>query len=390
MDIFLSAIIYLFTILWAYFFSILAQKKFSTGYQRLDNKRLKKTGVFYLIIAISVPCILAGIRGDSVGTDVLGYATKIMDEANKVNTFQELNVIDRTYTEYGYRLLAFLISRLFSNLGWLLFFTELITIGSVAVALYLFRDDLPISVGMLFFMTCQYHYSFNAMRQMMAAALLLISFYFLINSKFVKYLIISIIAGSIHTFSLVVSVILFILWTLRKWYNTKQKKYFVIFAVIFAVFAWESIMKIALQYLFTGSLYRYARYFTSDYDKVSAIDVLTSPTIWINVLIFIICSLSIQREKDSFKDNYDSALYVILLLSVFCKFMQIYLAPMNRMGVYLAAFNCIFIPRSLSVKYNRISKKDRKFLLVVLMLGYWLIDCMLSGYTSTNILTFRL
>ena len=368
----------------------MAQKKFSTGYQRLDNKRLKKTGVFYLIIAISVPCILAGIRGDSVGTDVLGYATTIMDEANKVNTFQELNIIDRTYTEYGYRLLAFLISRLFSNLGWLLFFTELITIGSVAAALYLFRNDLPISMGMLFFMTCQYHYSFNAMRQMMAAALLLISFYFLINSKFVKYLIISIIAGSIHTFSLVVSVILFILWTLRKWYNTRQKKYFVIFAVIFAVFAWENIVKIASQYLFTGSLYRYARYFTTDYDRVSAIDVLTSPTIWINVLIFIICSLSIQREKDSFKDNYDSVLYVILLLSVFCKFMQIYLAPMDRMGTYLASFNCIFIPRSLSVKYNRISKKDRKFLLVVLMLGYWLIDCMLSGYTSTNILTFRL
>ena len=128
MDIFLSAIIYLFTILWAYFFSHIAEKKFSIGYQKLDNKRIKKTGILFLIIAISVPCILAGIRGDSVGTDVLGYATGIMDEANKVSTFQELNRIDRTYTEYGYRFLGFIVSRFFSDLGWLLFFTEVITL----------------------------------------------------------------------------------------------------------------------------------------------------------------------------------------------------------------------------------------------------------------------
>lgn len=390
MNIFLSAIIYIFTILWAFYFTYLAEKKFSIGYRRVDNKRIKKSGIFFLIVAISVPCILAGIRGDGVGTDVLGYATKIMNEANKVSTFQELNRIDRTYTEYGYRFLAFIVSRAFSDLGWLLFFTELITIGSVAIALYLFRNDLPISMGMLFFMTCQYHYSFNAMRQMMSAAILIVAFYFLINQNLIKYFVITLIAGSIHTFSFVISVILFILWIARKWYNTKWKKLFVLFASTFAVFVWENIMNIASKYLFIGSLYRYARYFTTDYAKVTAIDVLTSPTVWISVFIFFLCALPIQNKEDNLKDNYDSVLYVILLLSVFCKFMQIYLTPMSRMGVYFATFNCIFIPCSLRVKYNIISKKDRKILLSVLMLGYWLIDCMLSGYTSTNILTFRL
>lgn len=390
MDIFLSAIIYLFTILWAYCFSYLAEKKFLVASQTLMHKKFNNLGAFYLIIAITIPCILAGIRGDNVGTDVMVYASRIMEEANSVDTFQKLNRIDRTYTEFGYRLLAFLVSRFFSNLGWLLFFTELITIGSVAIALYLFRNDLPISMGMLFFMTCQYHYSFNAMRQMMAAAILMIAFYFLISHKLIKYFIIALIAGSIHTFSLVISVVLLALWILRKWYNTKWKKLFVIIASIFVVFVWENIMNIASQYLFTGYLYRYARYFTTDYDKVAAIDVLTSPTVWISAFIFVICALPSQSKKGSLKDNYDSVLYVILLLSVFCKFMQMYLAPMSRVGVYLAAFNCLFIPRSLSFKYNKVSKKDRRFLLAVLLLGYWLIDCMLSGYTSTNVFTFRM
>ena len=224
----------------------------------------------------------------------------------------------------------------------------------------------------------------------MAAAILIIAFYFLINHKIKKYIVITLIAGSIHTFSFVISVVLFILWIARKWYNTKWKKLFVLFVSIFAVFVWENIMNIASQYLFTGSLYRYARYFSTDYTKVAAVDVLTSPTVWISVLIFIICVVPVQSNKDNLKNNYDNVLSVILLLSVVCNFMQIYLAPMGRMGTYLATFNCIFIPRSLSVKYNRISRKNRKFLLVVLMLGYWLIDCMLSGYTSTNILTFRL
>ena len=390
MDIFISAFIYLFVILWAYCFSYMAEKKFAISCQSQRHKDANRLGIFYLIIAVSVPCVLAGFRGDSVGTDVLGYATKIMNEANKVDTFQELNRIDRTYTEFGYRLLAFLISRLFSNLGWLLFFTELITIGSVAIALYLFRNDLPISMGMLFFMTCQYHYSFNAMRQMMAAALLLVAFYFLISHKLIIYFIIALIAGSIHTFSLVISVVLLALWVLRKWYNTKWEKLFVIIASIFVVFVWENIMNIAVQYLFTGSLYRYARYLTTDYESVSAIDVLTSPTIWISVLIFIVCALPIQRKKDSLNDNYNSMLYVILLLSVFCKFMQIYLGSMYRAGVYFSEFNCLFIPRSLNLKYKIISKRDRKVLLTALMLGYWLIDCMLSGYTSTNVFTFRM
>ena len=389
MDIFLSAIIYLFIILWAFCFSYLAEKRFSTEYHSVDNKQVINEGFLFLIIAISVPCILAGIRGDSVGTDVAGYASRIMKESNRARTFQDLNRIDETYTEYGYRFLAFIISRLFSDLGWLLFFTELITIGSVAVALYLFRNDIPLSMGMLFYMTCLYHYSFNAMRQMMAASILIVAFYFLINHHLIKYFIITLVAGSIHTFSIVISVVLFILWILRKWYNTKKKKLFVICTLIFTILVWEYIMNFASQYLFTGSLYRYARYLTTDYEKVAAIDVLTSPTIWISFIIFIICALAMQNKIDRIED-IDSILYMILLLSVFCKFLQIYLAPMYRVSVYLVAFNCIFIPRSLSLKFNKNLKADRKLLLAALMLGYWLIDCMLSSYTSTNILSFRL
>lgn len=391
MDKVFSAIIYLIVISLATAFTRLAEKSYRTEKKCLVRKKrfVLSRGAICLIVAILIPCILAGIRGDNVGSDVVGYASSIVQETKLVDTFQELNRIDRTYTEIGYRFFAFAVSRVFPGLGWLLFFTELVIMGSMIYALYLFRDEFSMSMGMFFFMTCQYHLSFNAMRQMMAACILLVAFYFLVNHKTIKFVLISLLAMSLHTFSIAIAGIMFVAWKFKGCFDKKWQKYFVILGCFAIAMAWSGISQLLLRFS-TGVFYRYARYFTQDFTTTDAKDVITSPVVWISVLIFILCAIPIWNNKKGFKDNYDGVLFILLLLSVFGRFMQIYMTSMNRFCWYLFTFNCFLIPRSLENRSRTLGRKTRAVALVLLMLSYWLVDCMLSGYTSTSVLTFRL
>ena len=399
MNLFLSGLLYLTVIFVSVFFVYISERKgkscgktsvYSTNRNITAvnrNKHGSIKNIIPLVIAVILPSILAGLRSDEIGTDVLVYGKLMMQEADRVSSFAELNRIDTTYTEYGYRFFAYLISRIFNGTGWLLFYTEILILGCVIYTLYAFKDDISMWKGYAYYMFCQYHVSLNLMRQSMAIAILLVSFCYLRRNKYLKFLVSSLIATTIHSFSLIIAILMLIIWLVKDSIKTRhRKKLFITFSIGLVVF-WQYIV-IFLSRILTGPLYRYARYLVDNNSSFVPLHaVLTSPSFLINLFFFITAYITMNNQKNDSKD-YDNVLFFYSVLGIVGTFLQVYLTIMYRLGINFIAFNNIYLPRVLEMR-SRLSKKNRSIIYVLLFFLYWLADCMLSGHSSTAIYLFR-
>lgn len=369
MNLFLSGLLYLAVIFVSVFFVYISERK-GKSYEKMP-----------LAVAVILPSILAGLRSDEIGTDVLVYGKLMMQEADRVSSFAELNRIDTTYTEYGYRFFAYLISRIFDGTGWLLFYTEILILGCVIYALYAFKDDISMWKGYACFMFCQYHVSLNLMRQSMAIAILLVAFCYLRRKNYLKFIIISLIATCIHSFSLIIAILMLIIWLAKNSIKTRHQKMFLIAFGIGLVVFWQYFV-ISLSKILRGPLYRYARYLADNNNsKVPLQAVLTSPSFLINLFFFITAYITMNNQKND-NEDYDNVLFFYSVLGIVGTFLQIYLTIMYRLGIYFTAFNSIYLPRVLEMR-SRLSKKNRSIVYILLFFLYWLADCMLSGHSST-------
>lgn len=337
-----------------------------------------------ILLICLIPSILAGVRADSVGTDTAGYGKLIIEECTAANSFSQLNATDLTYTEKGFRLFCYLVSRISKGYFPILFGIEFFIVFCVITALYRMRRELSLTIGMAVFLFCYFHLSLNMMRQMMAMSVLLLAFTFLIEKKYIIYVILAVLAYSLHTASLLIAVLLFVLCKFGKLYNTNKKKSFFVIASV-AIFALFQYFIQRVMPLFGGIFYRYYRYFSEDV-STPLISILSSPYFLINLLLFYLSSVILFRNK-KLTDNDDVLFMTGLLANVF-KATQAYLSISYRIGTYLMFFYIIYVSRTFMFPYI-MSKRDRKIILYFLLFVLFVCDCMLSGHSSTAVFKIR-
>ena len=134
---------------------------------------------FWLFIAIIIPCLLAGLRADSIGTDVAGYAEPLFDLARSSSSFSDFyssgwHRIWRYQSvsdfEIGYVVLVWISSRLFDSLQGLLFLSQLLTIVPIVWVLMKRENRSTLALGMLVYLLLYFNMSLNIMRQWIAMA----------------------------------------------------------------------------------------------------------------------------------------------------------------------------------------------------------------------------
>lgn len=335
--------------------------------------------IFYLLLMILIPSVLAGLRSETVGTDILIYGKNMMIEAERSTSFSGLLASDTTMTEVGYQLYAFIVSRFFSGLGWWLFFTQLFIMTFFVLGINNFRNDISLWKAMAVFMFCFYHLSFNIMRQFMAMSVLLFAFYYLTKKKYVIFVLLIIFAATFHTAAFVVGLIILCLWTFRDWFKSKTNKTIATLLVLIAAASFKYLLS-TIYSILGGFIDRYARYVFEGSD-VTLLTMITSPSFLMLLAMFLFSTIIIKDSKASELDNF---LYIIVLVGVVGKFLQIYMDIMYRMGIYLLLFLCLYMPRTFNYKY-KICFKDRRKLFLLILFMYWLCDCMLSSHSSTAV-----
>ena len=149
---------------------------------------------FWSCAALLIPCLIAGLRADSIGTDVSWYVEPLYQLA-------ERNVSLRDYFgsqwwqlwryqgpadfEPGFVLLVWVATRLFGSLGGVLFCIQALTVVPVFWALTRWRSRLgsPVWLGMAVYYLLYFNSSLNLMRQWIAMAILLCAACYLVEHR---------------------------------------------------------------------------------------------------------------------------------------------------------------------------------------------------------------
>ena len=179
MGVFGSAIIYLITFFSSIILFWVGQRLYKYGYRKSILRKI----VF--LIAVLIPCLLAGFRADSVGLDVKGYILHSMQTASfsGIHSFTECCKALDMAPEYLYMFLVYVCSRVTSDSGLLLFMVQLLTIGPIAVAAIQLRKEISIPLVMATYLFCFYNNTLNIMRQSVSCAFILLGTTYMYNKK---------------------------------------------------------------------------------------------------------------------------------------------------------------------------------------------------------------
>lgn len=157
----------------------------------------KYTSIALSLFAVLIPSLMAGLRGEHVGVDVLVYARPLYDISSRATSlFNFLSVNSRF--EIGYRTIGYLASHVFHSFNVHLFLTHLLIVGPIYYGAMLLRDKFEPWVVLLSFYCMFYVETFNIMRQGIAVAFAFLAFAYLLNGNWKKSLIVAVIGYFFH------------------------------------------------------------------------------------------------------------------------------------------------------------------------------------------------
>lgn len=278
---------------------------------------------------VFIPLLLvSALRGPNVGTDTENYlyGFKLIKEA----AFNEVFNVVRY--EPGYVLLVKFISLLVDHEQVLLIVTSIIVLIGIFIFIYLNSPNVMLSV-FLYLALYLYFFSFNGVRQAIAMSIVVSGFHYILERKFLKYLLIIILASLFHQTS-----IIFIIFYFFYGIKVNLKNVFFILGVFSIMFFYlESIIKFAVSF-FDGLSY------LLNTSLLSNSGGLLFPIINLAVLIFI---LYIKYQNKVEDRKLDLMIYIVLfgfLTSVLA--IKIYI--LLRFVYYFFTYYIVAIPYAIS------------------------------------------
>ena len=201
-------------------------------------KNNKKLEVISAALGIFVLCLFAGLRADTVGTDVRLYAlSTFRDALNK----PLIPFLSRHSDMVIFAAIAYISANLFNSFHVFLFLIQLTIIYPVYKFIRLNSDYISIKYSMLVYLLLFFPMSFNIMRQSMACAVLLVGSYYLQHEKFLKFFFYAALAVLMHN-TAAIGIIFFLIAYSTKVITKARVLYvidgIVILAILFAAKNW--------------------------------------------------------------------------------------------------------------------------------------------------------
>lgn len=291
-----------------------------------DNKTAKK---MICILSALVLIIIASCRANSVGYDTINYEDYFK--------FKQIYPNNKSF-EPIYEFINYIVVRLNLPFNFVLLICSSITIISFAVVIYKYSTNVSFS-WFLFVAIGFFGNTFNAVRQYLAAAVFLISLRYILNGKFIPYLVCCVVAFYFHSSA----IILFPMYFIRYFkLNKKTIGVSLCLTVLLGVFL-EPIIKLVS--LFTNTSY-YERYFVTKilWEPIKLYYVLYSIGM---VLVFIM--FYVMRNKNKTASNEQNKIFdIFLILFYICvcirtlgTFSHLF-SLVNRFNIYFF-FSIIFI-----------------------------------------------
>ena len=321
--------------------------------------KLKSRQYNIYILAMLLPIIISGIRYN-VGTDYMNYYY-MANSPLPMNYLDIIHYIKRI--EPGYLVLLYINNFIFEKPEGIFIITSIIIIVLYYIAIFRYREEIDLTIGILLFFIIIYFASFNGIRQYLAAGLVMISYKYLIDKNFIKYLVNIFLASLFHYTALIMLPIYFIVN--GRYEKFKRKIFF--FLAIPIIFLIKPLGTILTS---IGPLQKYAIYLTGKGNiAILGIIFLIISAIWIMIY-----------RKKLINYNSNNRIYIFLFFRSFILQISSGIVPyVYRLSIYFNISEIILLAQLPKAIKN---KTDRKINIVGIIIYCIVRFCI--NYTIMN------
>lgn len=368
-----TALIYLFSFGLCVSFFIISTRFWKT--ETIEGDVIRKTnslGLFFLILSVLSLCVLAGVRGDNVGADTSGYGI----QAIRIAHGKTFTVYMKGKPEYSFYGLAYLVSRFTSNECIWLGLVEFLIVSPIFYIIFKESIDLSAIIAVFVFIFKFYNYSLCIMRQSVACSFVLLASYYFIKKRYLKFIILGIIAIGFHATAFIGLSGYFVIASIVNSNIKRGKRYNVLITTMgFLALLIAFLPQMASYFVSLSFIPSYYKKFLVFFDggSVSKYGLFESLC---RILLLIFILLILKRNNNLFLYNMVVAGAVGCIIYVMCDFTW----GINTVYRFTEFFDYAFvfcisqIPNCISKKYmNNKSKTMLKLIIAFILLLYWLL-----------------
>lgn len=300
--------------------------------------------------------LVAGLRGDSVGTDTIRYA---YDHYKDISGF---SMESKASIEFLWNFLKKSIDELGFPTYYILLVASFFTVFFVYYACS--KLSVNLSFSLLIFYCLFYFVSLNGVRQMLSASIILVGFTYLLNGKTVNFVIITLLAIGVHTSSFFVLISLFFC---KLKFLTKSKE--ILIPIICFILGFLGVDRLfEFIYSYFGSYQQYAA--ASSYYVNWSIGGILYNVLTMSIYIYIL--LSDKGENWKMKQLY--FLYVCFSLLFLNSII------FQRLALTFGFIQMIYYPYVINGQNKR--KKQIILVCVLFLIFYNFFNSLLRGFNE--------
>lgn len=338
----------------------------------LLEEQAKSIKKLYLIISAGVLIILAALRGDGVGADVIGYQKRLFllsFRAKSLQHFLSISTEEPLYSVITY------IGAKFGHMSIVHMFNMMVIVIPIVYVIWRNRNEIEPSTSLALYCVLCYGKGYNMARQEMAISLSILSLYFFAQRKIPRMLLFFVLAVGCHMTALVTLILPFFYWVsksgLRKYYQVLLA----MAGILFAVFS-KSILG------FFGRLLSVYRMSYAHRLAISADDVDVSYTTLVLAVIGIIVLFAVRKMEwqGVFNQTFLGYVVVVMMLSVP---VGATLGFANRVFKYFEVYYIFVLPQGLRlVRQNPFNQMLGRIVFYITCLAWWIITYVYMGFDA--------
>lgn len=344
-----------------------------------DLTKKKYLRVAFVIIAILILSVIAGIRDFNIGTDVRIYVVPdFLKAKSHMGNFIVFFTDRNNGMELVYMIIQYLCAMFFNTAHSTLFILSLFTNLFIYLGISSKKlSSFPTWAVWLLYCFLFFNPSLNTMRQALAQAIIFYIFANIDEMKLYKMIIFFVLAMLNHS-SAIIGILIFAIYLLSKKEFIRRPHFKILLISLIALipFLLQKFLSIAISLGVVSS--KFALYFTLGTQRY-----IDGQTFMLHLFFAILFFLySMQLQKNQIESEEAQFYEILVLLDLLFPLISYYLT--NRVAMYIAMFELLYVPKSLSI-YSK--KSGGQFVVTVIVLFaaavYWYVRFMLLNYNET-------
>lgn len=364
----------------------------AVGMAAVAQKRRRLTYLALSCGAVLILCLIAGLRAQTVGTDVTVYVkpltrAAIMADDLKhffsMHWFRDWHTIYVSEFEYGFSLLVYVIAKVTKSLGAVLFVLQALTIVPIYIAFSRRRKTFPVWLGVLVYCLLCYPITLNAMRQWMAIGFLVLAMQMLLEKKWGITLLLSVIAFVFHYSAIMMVLIYFVYWLLQRSQKTvlihqrlsvKGPTMVVILLFLVALLAIMNLQLIVKLMTMVG-LGRFNNYLDGE-----PLSLEIGQILW--KLPLVLLFLMNWKDMNRYSKTAPFFLTMLLMDIVSNQLVSVDVIAL-RIGFYFSAYSLLWIPELCACQKPGVKRGFTVTVIIGYCLFYWWYQFIFCGRNET-------